>query len=236
MTYRMTKTLPATRVTRDLIKRIEDLIKSQIEELVKNKDDFEKNISRIAISVADKMGVEEFRFSDAIPQKFPSDTEFVAISFDGAWGTEAQGLSISVNFDKKRPRISVIFSGKNAKTIALGISESILSVVRAYGNSNSWAHYPGLILIVTSLLAVFLNLVVMTRMVPEKAILVVVSVFAFIVISQAIYTFLLPWLAPYTTYESFRDDSGADWRRWTIRAMIAAFVLSPIAALVYSFF
>lgn len=234
--YAMSKPLPATRVTRDLIKQIVDLISKQVAELASSDDEFDKTMSRLTISISDKVGEEQFSFSDQLPQKFSGDTEGVEISINGAWGGGVEGLRISIKFVKNRSRISVAFAGKNPKTTVLGISESIISVVRSYGNSNSWAHHPGWVFIGTTTFNCLLALIMFATNLSEKSKWIVLTGLILSTVFHGLYLSLFPWLAPYTTYESFRDDSGADWRRWTIRAIISAFILSPFVVLIYSLF
>lgn len=228
--------IPATRVTLNLIKSLEDLLRTKVAEIAANEDERMELRSNFSVSITDSLGTEVMESIDKFgPDKFSNSTSSVAISFSGGLDTSLYKTNIRISFDKEKMacRVRIRYDGIGAREVANGILNAVKQHIEPYKTGNEWL-YPdgflgGVIFSICAYAAIGSYYFTFKNDMRTSFLLLLVTIVLFA------YRFILPALRPYTTFESRRSDSLLKKYNWFWGGLIGFVFFGWLAPKIFKF-
>lgn len=232
--FRLEQELPATRVTKELVHSVRGYLLSKAASLVLDppKDPIPIE-SLLTISIEDSLGRESLPSLDEYaPSKFSDSTTRIEIELDGSWKAGLQGLSVAVIFHRSRSlsRMRISCDRPNARELAQGIANGIRDCLSPHEKGLSWLHPPPFIWGICSG-GFFFSLLSLMQL-AGKTSATRLTVIALLPLAIPIYIFVLPWLRPYTEFDSRATESRLQWWNWFVKGLAGFFVFGVLFALI----
>ncbi len=230
--FRMEQELPATRVTRDLVKSLESLISKQVDALAPKEDNQDDLRAAKKVFVSDALGTETMQSIDDFgPSKFSDTTKLVGIYFSAPWGTSLKGLEIDIQFHNIRGlcRVKVACDGSNARELAHGITKSVLECIAPHENGNRWLHpkpFTGGVLFALTWGSLWFTVMA----IGAKSVRWPLG-FAALFVLLLTYQWILPTLLTYTAFESSESDMRSSCYDWVIKSFLGFVLFGTVLAL-----
>ncbi len=219
--FTLTKPLPSTRVTRDLVRSLETYIAQKTTALAGKTADEQALLASKRTTIKDDLGTEPLITIDEHAQNLFSDsTTEVEVEFRGAYKSNLEQLSIAIKFSDERIHSSVriSFEAPNAREVVVGIFDGLKRCIDTSPGRNSLFHPPafwgGAIGALTFM--VFMVAVWSWRFVPP---VIAWALFALWLTLYLVWS-VAPKFRPYTVFESDRANRRARGWDWLFKGLL----------------
>ena len=229
--FRLEERLPSTIVSRALIRSLEILVAKQGAALVVEADDQFSPDSAVEVAISDTLGVETVgSVEDFLPSKFPDTTESITVHFN-RYMRVGRAIEIEIEFNKNPilTNLKVYCEASNARQIAHGISKSINECVDPHRASNEWAH-PGYVL-APALFVLSLGSGAAAAFAAGAKMYDVAIACLRICIITILYQTVIPYLKPFTVFDSRTADIRIKWWDWFLKGALGFAVFGTLFAL-----
>lgn len=220
--FRSETELPSTRVSRELLKSLENYIIERVRVYAEGvKEGHRDNIQGLKITITDSFGAETINtINQFIPTKFPDSTESIEVSYSAPWRTEFKRLDVIIKFNKERRHstICISYEGTNSREFCHGWVSGIRECLKPHVTYNNFFHprfIPQAVAYTIFLFAViFMWSKDMSTLSPLRVLgLGGVTFFLWM------YLVAWPWFKPYTVFDSPQADNKETWWNYHWRAI-----------------
>jgi hypothetical protein len=225
--FRDDRELPSTKVTKDLLKSLEQYIIERTSNPLGKKDEQHAGATGIQVSITDGTRTETIETIDQFtPTRFSDTTKSIELSY---MGTSLSGFHITVRFEPERhfSQMRVAYEGPGAKEVGGGVVAGILECLAPHKTGNKWLHPE----IATQTALAFMLVVVMflwlKGIVAPPAIVPYIGVVLFCGI---MYVWVWPWLKPFTTFDSPLTDRKDVWWKYMWRVFVVIAGVTGVTA------
>jgi hypothetical protein len=191
--------LPSTKVTKELLKSLEQYIITRGLFGKKN------------VSITDGTRTETIEtIDDFVQAKFSSTTKSIEFSY---MGTVPPVFHIMVRFETDRhfSKIYVEYEGPVAQEVGRGVVSNMLDCLAPYTTSNKWFHPD---MATKTALAFILVVVMFVWLKGVVAPPPLVPYIGGVWLCGIMYVFVCPWFKPYTTFDSPLSDKKDVWWKY----------------------
>lgn len=209
--FRDDRELPSTKVTKELLKSLEQYIIERTSNPPGKKDGQHAGATGIQVSITDGTRTETIETIDQFtPTRFSDTTKSIELSY---MGTSLTDFHITVKFEPERhfSQMRVAYEGPVAKEVGGGVVTGILECLAPHKTGNKWLHPERATQTALAFILVVVMFLWLKGIVAPPAIVPYISVVLFCGI---MYVWVWPWLKPYTTFDSPRSDRKDLWWKY----------------------
>lgn len=145
--FNLKKSLPSTRVTRELVRSLEIYIEKRTESLAANPtEELNALLASRRTTITDDLGTEQFGSIDEYaPSLFSNTTTSIEIDFIGSYQTSLRSLTIRIRFSGENihTRVQIDYDAPNAREVVVGLYDGIKRCLETSPARNAFFHPPG---------------------------------------------------------------------------------------------
>lgn len=231
--FNLKKSLPSTRVTRELVRSLEKYIEKKTEFLAaKPTEELDALLAGRRTTVMDDLGTEQFGTIDEYaPSLFSNTTSSIEVEFIGPYQTSLRGLVIRVRLsgENMHTGIQIDYDAPNAREVVVGLYDGIKRCLETSPARNAFFHPPafwqGVIGAFTYML--FLAAIATWRFMPTAV--------TFLLIALWLTLYLLwsvaPRFHPYTVFDSEQANRYARDFDWLIKGLLGFLLFGTLMTL-----
>lgn len=226
-TFQMEKGLTSYEIDCGLAKRIENYLFENVSGIAGvDIDDVKKGYS---VEITDDLGIEELEGIDGYSSPlFPNYTKRILFELSRY---EIKNLSVRICFDisKISSKISVSYTGENAKEIVIAIYQGIIRVIDSNKTRNKFYHLGAIETIIFTTISLVFAFAIVSFL---KLLYTWGIMLSCIFVIYILYLTIGRKIHPYTVFDSARSRNYKKWSDWFLAGILGFIIFDVVLAII----